>query len=106
MIPIYTERSIDNDLVDEGQQNLIDYFQKKGYFHVTVKINLKRHPDEVVLVYEIERGKKEDLKTLRSLRGSSIRNLSSTLPSKSRKVRRRWSETLKSQATNMFPTTN
>ncbi len=59
LIPIYSERSIDNDLVQEGQQNLIDYFQKKGYFHVAIKINLTRQPDQVALVYEIERGKKQ-----------------------------------------------
>ena len=59
LIPIYTERSIDNDLVQEGQQNLVDYFQKKGYFHVAVKINLTQQPDRVTLVYDIERGKKQ-----------------------------------------------
>jgi outer membrane protein assembly factor BamA len=58
LIPIYSERSIDSDLVDEGQQNLVDYFQKKGYFHAQVKVDLKREPDQVSLVYEIERGKK------------------------------------------------
>ncbi len=58
LIPIYSERSIDNDLIEEGQQNLVDYFQKKGYFHVTVKVDLTRQPDHDVLVYEIDRGKK------------------------------------------------
>jgi outer membrane protein insertion porin family len=58
LIPIYSERTIDSDLVDEGQQNLVDFFQKKGYFDVTVKVNLTRQPDQVLLVYEIERGKK------------------------------------------------
>jgi outer membrane protein insertion porin family len=57
-VPIYSERSIDNDLVEEGQQNLIDFFQKKGYFDVAVNVNLTRQPDQVLLVYEIERGKK------------------------------------------------
>ena len=58
LIPIYSERAIDTDLVQEGQQNLIDYFQKKGYFDVAVKINLTRQPDQVTLVYEIDRGQK------------------------------------------------
>jgi outer membrane protein assembly factor BamA len=58
LIPIYSERAIDRDLVDEGQQNLIDHFQKKGYFDVAVKINFSRQPDKVTLVYEIDRGKK------------------------------------------------
>ncbi|MGA7220772.1 MAG: POTRA domain-containing protein, partial [Candidatus Sulfotelmatobacter sp.] len=58
LIPIYSERSVDEDLVQEGQQNLVDYFQKKGYFDVAVKINLTEQPDKIQLVYEIDRGKK------------------------------------------------
>ena len=58
LIPIYSERSIDSDLVEEGQENLVDYFQKKGYFDVAVRTNLTRQPDHVMLVYEIDRGKK------------------------------------------------
>src|ERR1700692_50233 len=58
LIPIYSERAIDRDLIDEGQQNLIDYFQKKGYFDVAVKINFTRQPDQITLVYEVNRGQK------------------------------------------------
>jgi outer membrane protein insertion porin family len=58
LIPIYSERSIDRELVDEGQQNLVDYFQKKGYFDAAVKINVTRQPDQVEVVYEIDRGVK------------------------------------------------
>ncbi len=58
LIPIYSEGTIDRDLVEEGQQNLVDYFQKKGYFDVQVKTNLQRQPDQVLLVYEVEKGKK------------------------------------------------
>ena len=58
LIPIYSEGSIDREIVEEGQQNLVDYFQKKGYFDATVKINVTRQPDQVAVVYEIERGEK------------------------------------------------
>ena len=30
ILPIYSEGSIDSDLVSDGQQILVDYFQKKG----------------------------------------------------------------------------
>ena len=49
LIPIYSERSLDSDLVEEGQENLVDYFQKKGYFDVAVRVNLKREPDQVLV---------------------------------------------------------
>jgi outer membrane protein insertion porin family len=58
LIPIYSERSIDSELVREGQENLTDYLQKKGYFDVAVKVNMTRQTDEVALIYEIDRGKK------------------------------------------------
>ena len=58
LIPIYSERAIDRDLVEEGQQNLIDHFQKKGYFDVAVKVNFNSQPDRITLVYEIDRGQK------------------------------------------------
>jgi outer membrane protein insertion porin family len=58
LIPIYSEGAIDSDLVQEGRQNLIDYFQKKGYFDVQVTTNFQQQPDQILLVYEINRGKK------------------------------------------------
>ena len=58
LIPIYAEGTIDRDLVQEGQQNLVEYFQKKGYFDVKVKIDFQRHPDQILLVYEIDKGRR------------------------------------------------
>ena len=58
LIPIYSEGSIDQDLIDEGQRNLIDYFQKKGYSDVRVSTDVERHPDQILVVYKIDRGKK------------------------------------------------
>jgi outer membrane protein insertion porin family len=58
LIPIYSEGTLDRDLVQEGQQNLIDFFQKKGYSDVQVKTDFTRGPDQILLVYDIDRGKK------------------------------------------------
>src|SRR6266536_709298 len=58
LIPIYSEGTIDRDLVDEGQRNLIDYFQKKGFYDVKVNTKFERQPDQILVVYEIDRGKK------------------------------------------------
>jgi outer membrane protein assembly factor BamA len=58
LIPIYSEGTIDPDLVREGQRNLADHFQGKGYFDVKVTTDVQRQPDKVVLVYKIERGSK------------------------------------------------
>ena len=58
LIPIYSEGTIDRDLVREGEQNLIDHFQKKGYFNAKVKTTFDRQPEKILLVYEIDKGKK------------------------------------------------
>lgn len=58
LIPIYSEGTIDRDLVREGEQNLIDYFQKKGYFNAQVKTTFQRQPEQILLVYEIDKGKR------------------------------------------------
>ncbi len=58
LIPVYSEGTIDTDLVQEGQQNLVDYFQKKGFFDVKVTADFQKQADGVSLVYEIDRGKK------------------------------------------------
>lgn len=58
LVPIYSEGTIDRDLVREGEQNLIDYFQKKGYFNAQVKTTFDRQPEKILLVYEIDKGRK------------------------------------------------
>jgi outer membrane protein insertion porin family len=63
-IPIYSEGTIDRDLVQEGQKNLVDYFQKKGYFNVNVTADIQHQPDKVVLVYAIDKGKKHKVSSI------------------------------------------
>jgi len=58
LIPIYSEGAIDQDLVDEGQRNLLDYFQKKGYTDAKVTATLDKQPDQILVQYTIERGRK------------------------------------------------
>jgi len=58
LIPIYSEAAVDQDLVEEGRRNLTDYFQKKGFSDVKVTANIQRQPDQILVVYQIDRGKK------------------------------------------------
>jgi outer membrane protein insertion porin family len=58
LIPIYSEGAVDEELVNEGQHNLSDYFQKKGYYDVKVTTNYQNQPDQILIVYTIDRGKK------------------------------------------------
>ncbi len=58
LIPIFSEHAVDRDLVEEGQRNLVEYFQKKGFDNVKVTTDFKRQPDQILVTYTIDRGKK------------------------------------------------
>ena len=58
LIPIYSEGTIDRELMEEGQRNLTDYFQKKGFYDVKVTTEFQRDPHQILLVYRIDRGQK------------------------------------------------
>jgi outer membrane protein assembly factor BamA len=64
LVPIYSEASIDRDLVQEGQQNLTEYFQKKGYFDIQVKTNFQKQPDQILVEYQINKGEKHKLRSI------------------------------------------
>jgi outer membrane protein assembly factor BamA len=64
LVPIYSEGSIDQDLVDEGQRNLTDYFQKKGFADVKVTSSIQNQPDQIVVVYQIDRGGKHKVERI------------------------------------------
>lgn len=56
-VPIYQERSIDPDLLIEGQRNLEDYFQSQGYYDVDIDFRVKPVVNDVETIeYVIARG--------------------------------------------------
>ncbi len=58
LVPIYNEGSVDRDLVDEGERNLSNYFQKKGYFDVKVTTVFDHADDKITVSYNIDKGRK------------------------------------------------
>ena len=58
LIPIYEEATYDQDLVQEGQRNLVSFFQAKGYFDVHVQTNVQQQQDKIALIYSIDKGKR------------------------------------------------
>jgi len=64
LIPIFSEGTVDPDLVEEGRRNLIDFFQSKGYFDVKVTTNLQNQASNVELVYNVDRGSRHKVETV------------------------------------------
>ncbi len=62
-VPIYEESAVDVDLLNEGQRNLRDYLQTKGYFDAKVSYSQKDLPQEQLrdIVYDIDRGPRHKL---------------------------------------------
>jgi outer membrane protein insertion porin family len=58
LIPVYQENSVDQDLIDEGQRNLVSYFQAKSFFDVTVQTDVAKEADHVNIVYHVNKGTK------------------------------------------------
>ncbi len=59
LIPIYEEGAVDDDLLNEGDRNLRDYYQRAGYFNVKITHKRLQHTAQrSEIVYDVDLGKK------------------------------------------------
>jgi len=56
LVPIYEESSVDRELAEEGEENLLSHFQSQGYFDARVTMHFSREPNQVQLTYAVDRG--------------------------------------------------
>jgi outer membrane protein insertion porin family len=55
-VPVYEENALDDDLLNEGRRNLLDYLQSRGHFDATVDIQKETAPDTLHVNYQIDPG--------------------------------------------------
>ncbi|MGC1975648.1 MAG: POTRA domain-containing protein, partial [Candidatus Sulfotelmatobacter sp.] len=55
-VPVYEENALDEDLLNEGRRNLLDYLQSRGHFDATVQVQKETAPDTVHVTYRIDPG--------------------------------------------------
>ena len=55
-IPVYEENALDDDLLNEGKRNLLDYLQSRGHFDATVDFQKETAPDTIRVIYRIDPG--------------------------------------------------
>jgi outer membrane protein insertion porin family len=57
LVPVFQEQSVDKDLLVEGQRNIAEYFQSKGYFEAQVEFDAGTEgPDQQNIDYAIAPG--------------------------------------------------
>jgi outer membrane protein insertion porin family len=57
LVPIFEEGSVDEDLLNEGNRRIRDYYERLGYFDVKVSHEqTSPNPDRVNIVYTVELG--------------------------------------------------
>ena len=55
-IPVYEENALDDDLLNEGKRNLLDYLQTRGHFDAKVEIMRENDPQTLRVIYQIDAG--------------------------------------------------
>jgi len=55
-IPVYEENAVDDDLLNEGKSNLLNYLQTRGHFDAKVEIKKESDPKTLKIIYDIDAG--------------------------------------------------
>ena len=55
-IPVYEENAVDDDLLNEGKRNLLDYLQTRGHFDAKVDIQKETDAHTLRVIYQIDPG--------------------------------------------------
>lgn len=65
-VPIFQENAVDDDLLNEGRRNLLNYLQGRGYFDASVELKKQTSAggNEVDIVYAIDSGSRHSVAKL------------------------------------------
>ena len=62
LVPVYEEGTVDEDLLNEGDRRIRDYFQRAGYFDVKVAHNEQlKDPQHALIVFTVTLGVKHEV---------------------------------------------
>jgi outer membrane protein insertion porin family len=74
LLPIYQGIGVDPELVQEGREALVSYFQGKGFFDVDVDSQFHRETSADTIVYVITKGKKHKVTDVSVAGNSQVKN--------------------------------
>jgi len=55
-VPVFEENALDEDLLNEGKRNLLDYLQTRGHFDAKIDIQRENDPTTLRVIYQIDPG--------------------------------------------------
>lgn len=61
LLPVYQQVGVDQEIIQEGRQNLVSYFQSKGYFDTKVDVNVTTQSGGESIVYSINKGSRNSV---------------------------------------------
>lgn len=65
LVPVFEEGTVDEDLLNEGNRKLRDYFQSLGYFQVKVDhVESTPHAGDVLIAFDVQRGPRGRVKSV------------------------------------------
>lgn len=56
LLPIYQQVGVDQELIQEGRQNLVSQFQSKGYFDAKADVQVEQKHGGELIVYRVTKG--------------------------------------------------
>ncbi|HET9742317.1 MAG TPA: POTRA domain-containing protein [Terriglobales bacterium] len=56
LLSVYQEVGVDPEIIQEGSNNLVSYFQSKGYFDAKVNVTTQKQANGETIVYQIVKG--------------------------------------------------
>ncbi|HEY0564555.1 MAG TPA: BamA/TamA family outer membrane protein, partial [Terriglobales bacterium] len=56
LIPVYAGIGVDPEIIQEGERNIVSYFQNKGYFDAKVTSSVQKQGDSETVSYQITKG--------------------------------------------------
>jgi outer membrane protein assembly factor BamA len=64
LLPLYQQVGVDTELIQEGRNNLISYFQSKGNFDAVVETSVTKQGTGETILYKITKGPKHKVATV------------------------------------------
>jgi outer membrane protein insertion porin family len=62
LVPMYEENDVNDELIQLGQQNILSYFQSKGYFDTRVDADVTKNASGMSIVYNIHKDGRHKVK--------------------------------------------